>query len=219
VLARFDSGDPWIVERGVERGRVVLLAAPLDAQWSTLPVNPDFVPWLHTLIFHLADPAAARVPLLPGEPIRLDLPPGMDPGITTARVQTPDGRRASSQIIRQGGSVELQFDETEEPGVYEVERPADDGPFSRTYIHVMQDTRESDTARLEPSDAATLSEGWPLAFLSERDDAAGRVLAREPPGPRPAWRWIVVLALAGLCLEVVATRALARHRALPEDRP
>ncbi len=44
VTARLDTGDPWIVERTFGLGRVAILAAPIDAEAGTLPVNPDFVP-------------------------------------------------------------------------------------------------------------------------------------------------------------------------------
>jgi hypothetical protein len=54
VTARFDTGDPWAVERPQGRGRVLLLAAALDAGAGTLPVNPDFVPLTHEWVFHLA---------------------------------------------------------------------------------------------------------------------------------------------------------------------
>ena len=54
VSARLDTGDPWVVERPQGRGRVLLLAAALDAEAGTLPVNPDFVPLTHEWVFHLA---------------------------------------------------------------------------------------------------------------------------------------------------------------------
>jgi hypothetical protein len=60
VSARLDNGDPWAVERPQGRGRVLLLAAGLDAASGTLPVNPDFVPLAHEWVFHLASaPVAA----------------------------------------------------------------------------------------------------------------------------------------------------------------
>jgi hypothetical protein len=219
VLAQFGSGDPWIVERGAGRGRVILLAAPLDAEWSTLPVNPDFVPWLHSLVLRLADSAAAAGPLRPGEPIRLDLPTGVPPTVTTASVRTPDGRNMTSRITHHAGSVQLRFESTDEPGIYQVERPTADGSADYTYVSIEQDPRESEPERLEVQEAARLSEGWPLEFLDDRDDAAGRLLARGRGGPKPAWRWLLGLALAGLCLEVAATRALARRRAPAGSEP
>ncbi len=75
VVARLDTGDPWIVERRYRRGRVAILAGPMDAEGGTLPVNPDFVPWAHELIFHLADADSGARNVRPGEPIVLELRP------------------------------------------------------------------------------------------------------------------------------------------------
>jgi hypothetical protein len=215
VLARFDSGDAWIVERGAGRGRVLLLAAPLDAEAGTLPVNPDFVPWLHTLIFRLADPAETSAPLQAGKPIRLEISSEVPASITSAGVRTPDGQKASSLITHSAGQVQLLFDQTDEPGVYSVERPLADGSASTTYVLVEQDPGESDAARLETAEAAQLSEGWPLEFLAGPEELVERVLSGAPGGPKPAWRWLVLLALCGLCVEVLATRAIARLRTDP----
>ena len=66
VLARLDTGDPWIVERPHGKGRVLLLASALDAEAGTLPVNPDFVPFAHELILHLGAGRDVR----PGRPAR-----------------------------------------------------------------------------------------------------------------------------------------------------
>jgi hypothetical protein len=65
VTGRFDTGDPWAVERSQGRGRVLLLAAALDARAGTLPVNPDFVPLTHEWIFHLAAAPVANAALDP----------------------------------------------------------------------------------------------------------------------------------------------------------
>jgi hypothetical protein len=194
---------------------VLLLAAPFDAEASTLPVNPDFVPWLHTLIFRLADPAEASSPRQAGEPIRLELTSNLPASITSAEARTPDGQNASALITHTAGRVQLLFDQTDEPGVYSVERPLADGSVSTTYVLVEQDPGESDAARLETAETAQLSEGWPLEFLAGPEELVERVLSGAPGGPRPAWRWLVLLALGGLCLEVFATRAIARIRTDP----
>ena len=60
VSARLDTGDPWVVERPMGRGRVLVLATPIDAEAGTLPVNPDFVPLTHEWVFHLAGGSDGR---------------------------------------------------------------------------------------------------------------------------------------------------------------
>ena len=98
VSARLDSGDPWVVEWSRGKGRVLLLAGPLDAEGGTLPVNPDFVPLAHEWAFHLAggsEPRAVR----PGEPIVFDLNPAPLAGrhVVLQPVQTPGGETRPSR--------------------------------------------------------------------------------------------------------------------------
>ena len=109
VMARFDNGDLWAVERPQGRGRVLLLASALDAAAGTLPVNPDFVPLTHEWVFHLA----------------------------------------SAPVVEAADGHELGIE------------------------------RESDPTLLEPTEAARLAEGWPLAFRA--DPGATRRAPSSPP--------------------------------------
>ncbi len=191
---------------------MAVVAGPLDAEGGTLPVNADFVPLVHTLIFHLADPTASAAPLRPGEPIRLDLARSPDESIKDVKIQLPDGRTGRAAVVRQGDRASLRFDETTDPGVYRLALPEPIGGFA--YVLVASDARESDPTPLEPAEAEKLAEGWPLTFVADAGSFSSRLLARGESGHRPLWRWLVLAALGGLCLEVVATRRIARSRGL-----
>lgn len=52
VLARFDDGNPALLERSAGAGRVLLLAAPLDAVSGDFPLQPAFLPFLRRLSLH-----------------------------------------------------------------------------------------------------------------------------------------------------------------------
>ncbi len=123
TAARLDTGDPWVVERPYRKGRVILMAGPLDAEGGTLPVNPDFVPLVHELIFRLADPASDSRPLKPGDSIRIDLAETPRDQFDHATVKLPDGGSARATIVRAAGRARVQFDATDEPGTYQVSLP------------------------------------------------------------------------------------------------
>ena len=99
VLARFDTGDPWIVERKLGRGQVLLLAAAIDAEAGTLPVNPDFVPLCHEWIFHLAGGGEA-LQVRPGEPLIFPLETTPPAEVANLTVETPGGTQAKAEVIR-----------------------------------------------------------------------------------------------------------------------
>ncbi len=54
VLARFDTGEPALVERAAGRGRVIVYASTLDLSWNDLALKPMFLPFVHQLGRHLS---------------------------------------------------------------------------------------------------------------------------------------------------------------------
>jgi hypothetical protein len=89
--------------------------------------------------------------------------------------------------------------------------PVAGGPADASQ-HVLQ--READFTTLEPTEGARLAEGWPLTFETDPVRLEGRVFAAERGGRRELWRGLVLVALAGLCLEVYLTRRLVRTQGL-----
>ena len=54
VLARFDTGEPALVERTAGRGRVIVFASTTDLTWNDLALKPMFLPFVHQLGRHLS---------------------------------------------------------------------------------------------------------------------------------------------------------------------
>jgi hypothetical protein len=54
VLARFDTGEPALVERTAGRGKVLVYASTLDLSWNDLALKPMFLPFVHQLGRHLS---------------------------------------------------------------------------------------------------------------------------------------------------------------------
>ena len=211
VSARLDTGDPWVVERPQGRGRVLLLAAPIDAGAGTLPVNPDYVPLTHEWVFHLAGSRESST-VRPGEPLVFKLVPPPDARVTSLPLETPSGASTRAPLVRGAGAAQARFDDTSEAGIYRLTLPDPPGGFA--YASVASDGRESDPAPLEPAEAAKLAEGWPLTFEPDPDRLNARLFAAERGGRQELWRLLVLAALGGLCLEVYLTRRLVRSQGL-----
>jgi hypothetical protein len=212
VSARLDTGDPWVVERPHGRGRVLLLAAPLDAEAGTLPVNPDFVPLVHEWAFHLAGGAVNPRLIRPGEPLIFELDPPPAANVTSLTLQTPGGATVAVPVVRTSASARVRVDAASEPGIYRLSLPDPPGGFA--YASVVGEGRESDDAPLEPAEAAKLAEGWPLAFESDPSRLSARLFEAERGGRHEVWRALILATLAGLCLEVYLTRRLVRGQGL-----
>ena len=217
ATARLDNGDPWLVERPSRSGRAAILAGPIDAEGGTLPVNPDFVPWIHELLFHLADAASAARSVQPGEPVVIDLDPAPAAEVARLTVTMPDGTTSAARVERAGGKARALFDGAGEPGVYRIQLPGPAGGFA--YATVDADPRESNLAPIDAEARAAIARDWPFAFEPNPGRLAGRLLAGGPGGRREIWRYLVLAALCGLCLEVWLTRRLVQARGSDDLAP
>ncbi|MCB1206348.1 MAG: VWA domain-containing protein, partial [Verrucomicrobiae bacterium] len=73
VGARLNNGEILLSSRQAGRGQVVLLGIPLDLSGGNLVTRQAFLPFIHELVYHLADPAAYQLNLDPGWEVNLGL--------------------------------------------------------------------------------------------------------------------------------------------------
>ncbi|MEX2579826.1 MAG: PA14 domain-containing protein [Verrucomicrobiales bacterium] len=73
VGARLNNGDILLTSRRVGDGNVVLLGTPIDLSGGNLVTRQAFLPFLHELVYHLADPAAYELNLEPGWEVNIGL--------------------------------------------------------------------------------------------------------------------------------------------------
>jgi hypothetical protein len=211
TAARLDTGDPWIVSRRSGRGRVIVIATAIDAEAGTLPVNPDFVPLAHEWIMYLAGGGGPPI-VRPGQPLVFTLAPRLVHDQTELDLETPGGTIARVHVENGQIVAQARFDDTYESGIYRLVLPDPPGGF--WYASVTRDGRESDMTPLDPAEAQKLSEGWALNFEQRPDRLIARLFAALPDGKHEIWRFLIIAALAGLCLEIYLTRRLVRSQGL-----
>jgi len=73
VGARLNTGAVLMTSRQIGRGKVVMLGIPLDLSAGNLVTRQAFLPFLHELVYHLADPASYQLNLEPGWEVNLGL--------------------------------------------------------------------------------------------------------------------------------------------------
>jgi hypothetical protein len=185
------------------------VSGPVDAEGGTLPVNPDFVPWAHELVYHLARAASSAHVARPGEAIVLALEPTPPAGRETLAVTNPGGSEARAKVVRSAGKAQARIDDTDEPGIYQVHLP--DPPGGVVYATVAADRRESELRPLEPSEAVALARDWPLRFVSEPERLIGGLFAPVAGSRHEIWRYLIMGTLAGLCMEVWLTRRMVKN--------
>lgn len=199
VLLDLTNGDPLAVERRVASGRVIVQAVPLAMSWSDLAVSQAFVVMIHDWLAYLAEPAATRHNLLPGEELSIVVPRAEQPDATLA---TPAGDFALTSESAAGGRS-FRTSRTLLPGHYSLEigLSGDAIPF-----HVARDPIESDMTSLTAADWAFLAltaglgqDGVPLA-------------ASATMRQQPIWPALLVGLIALIAAELLLSGAIARQR-------
>lgn len=204
VLARFDSGDPALVELAVGRGRLLLLTsgwAPADSQ---LAVSSKFVPLLYSMLELGGALPTAFVPYVVGD--ALPVPAGSG---NTVTVTTSDG---TSAPIPAGARA---YTGAVAPGRYRLEA----GGPAVTYA-VNLDSAESRLQVLSPDELEQLGLKIAPAEVDAAKAAERQIMLRgvETEGRQKLWRWFVVGALLILLIESGLAGFTAR-RAAPQGGP
>jgi hypothetical protein len=201
ATARFTNGDAWIVTRRFGRGQVALLTSTLDADWTTLPAKPDYVAFLHELIFQLASGRVARNVEV-GTPLLFPVTQVDD--VAQWVCINPDDEELP--VVQAGDELRpmLRIDDTWLPGVYRLQRE-DERP---EFFVVDFDRSESDLTPLTDERWAELTEEDRLRRIetpAELFEAIKSDTARVE-----LWHLLLLAFLVILVGEVYLTRRLVQ---------
>ncbi|AGA24842.1 vWA domain-containing protein [Singulisphaera acidiphila] len=204
ILARFENGDPAIVEQGIGKGRVIVLASGWNPNDSQLARSSKFVPLMAALLEGRDARPATQANLLVHDPVALPVTEGAAKGLV---VRTPGGGTVATAPGR------TAFLETDRPGLYTIETAAGAREFA-----VNLDPLESKTA---PLHVETLEQfGCRLANPSRTTvdrDHLRQMHNAELEGRQKLWRWLIVAAIGILIVETwLAGRQTAPRSARAE---
>jgi len=169
VLARLDDGEPLLVERQVEKGKVLLLGTSVHVDWTNLPLKKIFLPLVANLVFELSGAERARHDTLAGSPLVLPLtdatgPVGVEilpPTGETIRRTTDEDETASDDVFR--------YTDTHQIGIYLVRRLDTVPPLELAYS-VNVDPEEADPATIDREELQKRFAPTPLVFAENPDD-------------------------------------------------
>jgi hypothetical protein len=200
VLARFEGGDPALVEQRVEKGRLLVLASGWGPGDGQLARTSKFVPLLLATL-EAADPRPPDpTDLKVGDAI--PLPPARDPAKPLS-VLRPDGVRTAVE------SGATSFSGTDRPGIYVVEG----GETPRGFA-VNLDPLEGRTTPLEPEAFEKLGAKLAKAGSPELDREQARQMRNaELEGRQKLWRWLILATIGVLIVETLYAGRKVRPRA------
>lgn len=204
VAARFENNSPFLVSRTFGRGRVGLLTAPLDADWSTLPARRAFVPFVHELVFDLAA-VKSRLNVHVGEPLAVAVEPDFD----FAAMGFLDPLE-NWHDVEQAGDADhpvAQFVNTLLPGRYRLQSRSEAAVTREVFI-VREDRAESDLTGLTEDERIELAERADLGFVPDIAELKSQMFDGESQSE--LWHillWLFLLLLLG---ETLMTRRMVR---------
>jgi len=239
VSGRLDTGEPLMAERSLGRGRVILLAAPLDCRSGNLPTLNCFVPLMHETIAYLAEPATVEPNGRVGQDVIVPLrgAGGRVKRGQRLEVVAPDGSRRRAAVVSAGREPRVRFAGADEPGLYRLLLPATLAkscaamcPDGNGVPMVVADTLdESSPAALTDADLASARRLVRAGLDRTRIDARRLLLRADTtdellaavsggiPGVE-LWQILAVVLLAAVVAESAVARWVAARRAVPPAR-
>jgi hypothetical protein len=199
VLARFENNDAALIEKTIDRGRLVVLASGWQPADSQLARSSKFVPLMTTLLED-RNPRPETTGKLVGEPVTLPADPE---SVKSLIVHKPDGTTVTV------AAPKAIFDATDQPGLYAVDTPA-----GASWFAVNLDPLESKTAPIPVEEI----ERRGIRLANHSQQIADREQRRqmhnaELENRQKIWRWLILAAIGILILETwMAGRSVDRPR-------
>jgi hypothetical protein len=197
VLAWFDSRDPFLIERPLGKGRVLVATSGWQPADSQLALSTKFVPLIEGLL-RRHDGFVAEAQYAIDEPVALPQATA-DTGPRT--VIAPDGKRTEL------AATATSFDAADRPGVYRLVIKDQETPLA---INLSPDESRTTPVPIEELEQF----GAKLGFKPVSDELVQRqrhMRVAEWENRQKLWRWLIVGVLGLLAAETALAGQLARR--------
>ncbi len=186
IIASFDTGDPWIIEKRIGRGSLLVTTATLGSEWTNFPINELFVPFVYQLARYAVGISRDQMMYLVGDAVALSGRAGEAWNIRTPRgdVFTVELNQAATSGVSRG-----YFRDTDIPGQYVATNGSNRFVFSVNVDPSESNLQTRDADQVYASVVTPLSE-TPGAKLSTAD-----LLATEERNQK-LWRILLAVVLA-----------------------
>ncbi len=198
--ALFNTGEPWLIEKRLGKGRILASTIPFDRSWDNpLTTAWEFPVLAHEIVYALADLRSDDFNVKPGTPVRLD--PDRIPGWNRSQKGQASGSWQPWVGTVRTFTVASWPYSAPPPGpagVYEI-HVEDSAPIP---VAVLADAAEADFVYLTPREWKTLVALLP--FSAETGSASSDAL--------PLWWVVLMLVVALLGVESWLAGRIVRRR-------
>jgi hypothetical protein len=210
-IARFDNGEPAVLERTFGQGRIIIFASGWHPADSQLALSTKFVPLIGALLDQACGTTEAVASVTIGQAV--ELPPAKE--ATTLVIHKPDGTDVTASIDQSPRTTHhsSSFTQTDQPGIYRIAAGADEQRFA---VNVAP--AESNTAPLELEQLEQLGvKSGASLTRAQRLDRERQQRDTELESRQKMWRWLLVGALGILVVETFWAGRAARQIAKAES--
>lgn len=203
VIGSYDTGDPFLLERRVGQGKLIVYTSTFNTNWTDFPVNEMYLPFLYQLAKYAVNRGEERHQYTVGEVVALKGQPGEE-----WEVQTPDNELFKVAIDANSTGF---FRETDTPGSYVAARGRD-----LFYFSVNVDPIESALATRDAEEAYAAVVSPPEALPSTPELAAALVVEDEERKQK-LWKYVILLVLILFALETVLANRRVKKRVVKRN--
>jgi hypothetical protein len=200
ILARFDSGDPALLEVPLGSGRVLILTSGWQPESSQLALSSKFVPLLYSILETSGVPEPLPAQYWVGDQVPLT---SIEPPVSgPLMIHLPDGSQAT--IPNQA----TNFSQTTVPGIYTLTG----GQRAKRFV-VNLDPAESRTVPLpfDQLERLGVPAGKPLDSDLQQVQKKVRLQNVDVENRQKLWRWFIVGTLLVLLVETWLAGRTARQ--------
>jgi hypothetical protein len=203
VLAKFDNGDPALIEAPVGKGRVLVLTSGWRTEDSQLALSTKFVPLLYSLLEQSGNASITASQYSVGDVVPLPASPGVT-------VRMPGGSELNLP------ATETNFSRTTTPGIYTVTSSQSQKRFA-----VNLDPSESQIAPISADELERLGVPPSRQMSATPFETRHKALLQnaELESRQKLWRSMLIVALAILLLESWLAGRAARLQAPQSPSP
>lgn len=200
VLARYEDGNPALLEATHGSGKILLFTSTFDASWNDLPLTPLYLPLVRQMTRHLGERDERAWHLL-GQSFTVS--PAKDG--TVPAVDLPTGERLTERKQTATGELIVA---AQEPGFYRLRFP-DKSDFAAVNV----DSKESDLTKLNLEEfVAAVTGADPKAQTAAT--ATEKLSSEEVESRQRVWWWLLVVALVLFLTEAILSRRTRMARVI-----
>ena len=214
VVIASSKGDPLVIERPLNEGRVSVWATSVDGAWNNFPAMQNFTPLVYETVYELSAAqtrAHSGQNIAAGEQITWSGPTLAGDKQVSVNVTPPDGPDTGmKQATLRNGRWEFSFPNTFSPGLYKLTFDPTEVPPA--YYGVSIYRQELDNTPLSTEDQEWLKKG---KFVSSdyprvKPEQLAAIVTRSSQSPDTMWMWLAGVVVVSLCAETYMTYRMTR---------